>query len=331
MRLKGRVALGAMFGSLWFASLATMPYLLSQAVDRGLRPRDPATLIAWTAAVLLVGTASAVLGILRHRSMSKLRLEAALRAADSVMAHATRLGAALPRRVTAGEVVTIGIADVWTIGRAMNVGGIGVASTFAYAVVAFLLFRISPLLAVVVLAGVPVLALGVGPLLGRVQSAGARYRERQGRLAGRLVDVVDGLRILNGLGGKDAHLARYRGESATLLAEGYRVGAAASWIGALGDGSYTIPMRCARGTISTRSSSHFEAISSNSKAMPVRLPAGRPRFARNPKVLETPTIGIDWIAARAASTAAADATMRSLAPRESATASSGNRSGLPSA
>jgi ABC-type bacteriocin/lantibiotic exporter with double-glycine peptidase domain len=210
--------------------------VLSLAVDRGLRPHRPATLIAWTAAVLLVGSASAVLGIMRHRSMTKLRLEAALRTADAVMAHAIRLGAALPRRVTAGEVVTIGISDVWTIGRAMNVGGIGVASVVAYAVVAFLLFRTSPMLAVVVLAGAPVLALGVGPLLGRVRSAGSRYRERQGGLAARLVDVVGGLRILNGLGGKQAHLARYRRESAALREEGYRVGAAASWIGALGEG-----------------------------------------------------------------------------------------------
>jgi ABC-type multidrug transport system fused ATPase/permease subunit len=235
-QLKGRVALGAIYGSLWFASLALTPYLLSQAVDRGLSPRRPVALIAWTGAVLLVGTASAGLGIMRHRSMTKLRLAAALHAADAVLAHATRLGAALPRRVTAGEVVTIGISDVWTIGRAMNVGGVGVASVVAYAAVAILLFRTSPMLAFVVLAGVPVLALGVGPLLGRVQSAGARYRERQGALAARLVDVVGGLRILNGLGGKQAHLARYRRESSTLRDAGYRVGAAASWIGALGEG-----------------------------------------------------------------------------------------------
>jgi len=236
MRLKGRVLLGAMYGSLWFASLAFTPYLLSQAVDRGLGARRPGLLIAWTAAVLLVGSASAGLGILRHRSMTKLRLAAALHTADAVLAHATRLGSALPRRVTAGEVVTIGIADVWTIGRAMNVCGVGVASVIAYAVVAILLFRISPMLALVVLVGVVVLALGVGPLLGRVQSAGSRYRERQGGLAARLVDVLGGLRILNGLGGKEAHLERYRRESTTLRNAGYRVGAAASWVGALGDG-----------------------------------------------------------------------------------------------
>ena len=235
-KLKGRVLLGAMFGSLWFASLAFTPYLLSQAIDRGLAPRRPATLVAWTAAVLLVGIGSAALGIMRHRSMTKLRMAAALRTADAVLVHATRLGAALPRRVTSGEVVTIGIADVWSIGRAMNVGGIGVASLFAYGVVAVFLFRTSPSLAVVVLAGVPVVAVAVGPLLMRVQAAGGRYRKRQGALAAQLVDVLTGLRVLNGLGGKESHLARYRHHSAELRDLGYRMGRVSSWVGALGEG-----------------------------------------------------------------------------------------------
>lgn len=235
-QLKGRVALGAMFGSLWFMGLAFTPYLISQAVDRGLYPRRPAVLLGWSAAVLVVGVASAGLGILRHRSMTKLRLEAALRTADLVMTHATRLGAALPRRVTAGEVVTIGISDVWTIGRAMNIGGVGVASTLACVVVAVLLFGMSPMLAVVVLVGVPVLALIVGPLLGRTQRAGTRYRERQGELNARLVDVLAGLRVLNGLGGKETHLARYTRDSTRLRDQGYLVGGPTSWIGALGDG-----------------------------------------------------------------------------------------------
>jgi ABC-type multidrug transport system fused ATPase/permease subunit len=233
---KWRVALGAAYGSLWFLTLAVTPYLIAQAIDRGLHPHRPAVLLAWSAAVLVVGGASAGLGIMRHRSMTKLRMAAALTTADLVMTHATRLGAALPRRITAGEVVTIGISDVWTIGRAMNVGGVGVASILAYLVVAVLLSRISPTLAVVVLAGVPVLALAVAPLLSRTQTAGLRYRDRQGELNARLVDVIGGLRILNGLGGKETHLRRYEGDSATLRDQGYRVGGPSSWIGALGDG-----------------------------------------------------------------------------------------------
>ncbi|MCY1140078.1 ABC transporter ATP-binding protein [Actinoplanes sp. Pm04-4] len=225
-----------MFGSLWFLSLAAAPWLLSRAIDHGLAPREPGTLIGWAAAVLVVGAASAGLGIMRHRSMTKMRMAAALQTADLVMSHATRLGSALPRRITAGEVVTIGISDVWTIGRAMNVGGVGVASVLAISVVAVVLFRTSHMLAVVVLIGVPVLAIFVGPLLQRGQRAGLGYREQQGELNARLVDVLGGLRILNGLGGKETHLERYDRESARLRDQGYRVGGPFSWIGALGDG-----------------------------------------------------------------------------------------------
>jgi len=235
-RQKGRACLAAFYGSTWMVSLALEPYLIAQAIDRGLQPRRAGALAAWAAAVLLIGVTHAVLGIMRHRTMTKIRVDAGLGTADAVMTHATRLGAALPRRMTAGEVVTIGIGDVWVIARAMTVVGPGVGAVVAYAVVAILLFRMSPLLAAVVLAGVPVLALVVGPLLGRLQSAGVRYRERQGRLAARLVDVLGGLRILNGLGGKPAHARRFRRDSAVLRDEGYRVGAVTSWVGALGAG-----------------------------------------------------------------------------------------------
>ncbi|MGK5678389.1 ABC transporter transmembrane domain-containing protein [Actinoplanes sp. URMC 104] len=230
------MGLGALFGSLWFLSLATTPWLLSQAIDRGLAPQRTGALLGWAATVLVVGAASAGLGIMRHRSMTKLRMAAALQTAELVMAHATRLGSALPRRITAGEVVTIGISDVWTIGRSMNVGGVGVASTVVISVVATILFRTSPMLAAVVLIGVPALALVVGPLLQRGQRAGLAYREQQGELNTRLVDVLGGLRILNGLGGKETHLRRYDDQSARLRDQGYRVGGPLSWIGALGDG-----------------------------------------------------------------------------------------------
>jgi ABC-type multidrug transport system fused ATPase/permease subunit len=235
-RQKARVALGAAYGSTWMVGVALEPYLISQAIDRGLQPRRLGPLIAWAAAVFVLGVANAVLSILRHRTMTRIRLDAGTRTAAAVMTHATGLGASLPRRITAGEVVTIGIGDVWVIARALTVTGPGFGGAVAYVVVAVLLFRVSPVIAVVVLAGVPVLALVVGPLLGRLQSAGVQYREQQGALAARLVDVLGGLAILNGLGGKAAHAARYRRASAELRDHGYRVGAVTSWIQALGTG-----------------------------------------------------------------------------------------------
>ena len=235
-RQKLRIATGALLGSLWMLGLTLPPYLLSQAIDRGLQRRDLPALAAWVAVLFAVGGVNAVLAILRHRTMTKIRLDGSFRTVQAVIAHATRLGATLPRRIGAGEIVTIGIADVWVLAQALTVTGPGLGAAVAYVVVAVLLLEISPLLAVVVLAGVPVLAVVVGPMLGRLQRAGTRYRERQGALADRLVDIVGGLRILNGLGGKDAYARRYRRDSRRVVEEGYRVGAVTSWIQSLGVG-----------------------------------------------------------------------------------------------
>ena len=48
------------------------------------------------------------------------------------------------------------------------------------------------------------MAVLVGPLLGRLRRAGSVYRGRQGELTNALVDIVQGLRVLNGIGGKAA-------------------------------------------------------------------------------------------------------------------------------
>ncbi len=233
---KPRIALGALVGSAWMAGLTLPPYLLSQAVDNGLQRRDLPALTAWVAVLFAVGVANAVLAILRHRTMTLIRLDAAYRTVRAVVAHATRLGAALPRRAGTGEVVTVGMADAWVLAQALTATGPGLGAVVAYAIAAVLLFGISPLLAVVVLAGVPVLAAVVGPMLRRLQRAGTSYREQQGVLAERLLDIVGGLRVLNGLGGKELFARRYRAESGRLRREGYRVGAVTSWIQALGVG-----------------------------------------------------------------------------------------------
>jgi hypothetical protein len=45
-----------------------------------------------------------------------------------------------------------------------------------------------------------------------------------------LLDIVGGLHLLNGLGGKPAHAARFRAGSAALRAEGYRVAESQTWV-----------------------------------------------------------------------------------------------------
>ncbi|MGW2589636.1 ABC transporter ATP-binding protein [Streptomyces sp. NPDC001515] len=235
-----RVAAGALLGSAWMVCLTLPPYLLSRAIDDGLRPGHWAGLTGWVGALLGVGVLNAWLAIMRHRTMTRVRNDAAFRSVAVVVRQATRLGAALPRRVTAGEVVTIGFGDVGVIAGTLTVTGPGVGAVLAYGVVAVLLLAVSPLLAAVVLLGVPLLAVLVGPLLWRLQEAEAVYRSGQGALAARFEDMAGGLRVLNGIGGKKVYADRYRAASGALREEGYRVGTVTSWIQALGVGLPTL-------------------------------------------------------------------------------------------
>ncbi|QTZ94197.1 ABC transporter transmembrane domain-containing protein [Streptomyces auratus] len=237
---RGRVAAGATYGSLWMVGLMLPPYVLSRAIDDGLVPGRMPVLLGWVAVLLAVGVGNAWLAVMRHRTMTRIRMDATFRTVRAVVAQSLRLGAALPRRTTAGEVVTIGIGDVAVISQTLTMTGPGVGGVLAYAVVAVLLLAVSPLLALVVLLGVPLLAVLVGPLLGRLQGAETRYRERQSGLAAQLTDLVGGLRVLGGLGGKEVFAARYREASQELRAEGYRVGAVTSWVQALGVGLPTL-------------------------------------------------------------------------------------------
>ncbi|MFB9350527.1 ABC transporter transmembrane domain-containing protein [Streptomyces heliomycini] len=240
LRQPGRCAAGAVFGSVWMVLLAATPYLMSRAVDDGLEPGDMGALALWTGALFLVSGFNSWLSTMRHRTMTRVRMDANFRTVKVVVGQTVRLGASLERRAGAGEVVTIGVGDVQTIAGALTVVGPGVGAVVAYAVVAGLLLAVSPLLAVVVLLGVPVIGLVVGPLVGRLQGAETEYRERQGVLTARIGDLAGGLRVLSGLGGKNLVADAFRRDSGRLREQGYRVGAVTSWMEALAAGLPTL-------------------------------------------------------------------------------------------
>lgn len=231
-----RVVLAALLGTLWMLGLVLPPYVLSHAIDDGLLPADFSALVGWVAVLLALGVVNAYVAIMRHRTMTKVRMDGAFRTLNAVIEHSTGIGGAPAHKVSAGEVATIGIGDVWVISTSLTIVGPGVGAVVAYIAVAALLVNISAVLALIILLGAPVIALLVGPPLGRLRRAGAVYRERQGELTGDLVDIAQGLRILNGAGGKDLFAARYRHKSRDLREEGYRVGSVSSWIPSLGAG-----------------------------------------------------------------------------------------------
>ncbi|MEU3901043.1 ABC transporter ATP-binding protein [Streptomyces sp. NPDC045251] len=231
-----RCLAGAVLASVWMVLLAATPYLMARAVDHGLTPGDLGALAGWTGALVAAGAFNAWLGTMRHRTMTRVRMDANFRTVKVVVGHAARLGAALRRQVGAGEVVTIGVGDVQTISTSLTAVGPGVGAVVAYAAVGGLLLSVSTRLALVVLIGVPLLGVVLGPLMGRLQGRETEYRERQSVLTARIGDLAGGLRVLNGLGGKGLVADAFRRDSGRLREQGYRVGAVTSWIQALGVG-----------------------------------------------------------------------------------------------
>ncbi|MBQ0990046.1 ABC transporter ATP-binding protein [Micromonospora sp. H61] len=223
---------GSLIGTAWMIGLSVRPYLIARAVDDGLRGRDTQALALWVAAIVVAGVGLSYLGIMRHRTMTFLREDAKARSAEVLLRHLSRIGAVLPRRVGAGEVSTIGGSDIDWTAQVLTLTGPGVGAVVAYGVIAVVLWSISPMLAFCVLVGVPVVGLIVGPLLRRLEQVESVYRRQQGALTARSGDIVAGLRVLAGVGGRDLFARRYAARSQELRAEGYRVGAVNSWIDA---------------------------------------------------------------------------------------------------
>lgn len=230
---RGRVARAMFFGSAWMLGLTIPPYALRMAIDHGLQPGRADTLALWVGVLLVVAGLTAWLAIMRHRTLTWVRMDAAFRTITLVSDQAMALGHTLGRRSTAGEVAAIGLTDSWIIGRSLTATGPGVGAVLTYVVTAILLLQVSPALAVVILVGVLVLCVLVGPTLSGLRRALLPYREQQAVLTERSLDLAGGLSVLNSLGGKDLFRDHFRRQSQTVRALGYRVGAVASVIEAM--------------------------------------------------------------------------------------------------
>ncbi|WP_225878346.1 ABC transporter transmembrane domain-containing protein [Spongiactinospora rosea] len=213
---------GIAFAVLWWLGQALVPMVVGRGID-ALTQRDLDGLVTWSAALLGLGALQAWAGIMRHRRAVVVWLTAAYRTVQVTVRQATRLGATLPKRLSTGEVVSVGNSDIGHIGNAMDILVRGIGALVAIAAVTVILITTSPTLGLVVLIGVPLMAVAVGPLLRPLHRRQHAHRELQGDLATRAADIVGGLRVLRGVGGEEVFAGRYREESQKVRRAGVRV------------------------------------------------------------------------------------------------------------
>jgi ABC-type multidrug transport system fused ATPase/permease subunit len=224
---------GAVFGILWMSSQAVMPFVIGRAIDRGVADQDGRALLAYAAIMLGIGVLQAVSGIFRHRFAVTSWLTAAYRVVQLTGRHAVHLGGTLPRKVSTGEVVAIGTHDISHIGGAMEISARFAGALVSFVLVAVILLQTSTTLGLLVLVGVPLLMVLVGPLLRPLDARARHQRILMGELSNTAADIVGGLRVLRGIGGEQVFHDRYRRESQATRQAGVAVARLQSVLDAL--------------------------------------------------------------------------------------------------
>ncbi len=222
-RQLGTLGVGVVFGIVWMVAQALVPAAIGRGLQSGVADGDLASAGRWSLVVLGLALVQAVFGILRHRMAVTNWLCASFRAMQLLGRHSALVGVAIRRRLPTGEVVSAATNDALHIGSAFDVSARFAGAIVSYGVVAVILLRTSVLIGTVVLLGVPAMVLLLGPLLRPLQRRQAAQREVAGKLTALGADTVAGLRVLRGIGGEPAFLARYRTRSAELRRAGVHV------------------------------------------------------------------------------------------------------------
>jgi ABC-type multidrug transport system fused ATPase/permease subunit len=217
-----------------------MPIFLTGAVDDGIRGRDWGALAAWAGALTLAGSVAAVSIVIHHRLTVWWRQDAEYRVLQLATRKTGRLGSLLRQRTTTGAVVSVGITDVNSIGRAVESLAPTMGCGAGIIAVAVLLFDMSAVLGLTVFTGVIAVAAITGPLLRHLQARYRSYREDVGAITGRAADIVAGLRVLRGVGGEDRFNAAYRRDSQRLKRSGFGLASPGAWIDAVSEGAPAI-------------------------------------------------------------------------------------------
>ncbi|KAA5829100.1 ABC transporter ATP-binding protein [Saccharopolyspora hirsuta] len=226
----GLLLLATVAGSLWMLPTALMPLAIGSAIDSGIRPHDVAALLSWVLVVLGLGLVQMISAGALHWATHTIWLHGAAGSQRLVLAHVTKLGGVLTRKVRAGEVVAIGASDIYRVGNLFEVVGRATGALVSFAVAAGVLLWISPLLGAVVLVGVPLATLGISPLLSPLRRREEAQREQLGQVSAQAADIVSGLRILRGVGGESRFHERFTRASQRVRAAGVAAGRIEAWL-----------------------------------------------------------------------------------------------------
>ena len=221
LKQKRIIATGVFFGVVNLLCVAIMPGVLGRGIQ-AIADQQSDDLRKWVLVALLIGTIQAAAGILRHRRAVGSWISAATRLQQLVARKAVELGADLPRLVSTGEVSAINSNDVERVARVYDLIPRLTGAMVSFIFVSIILITSSPTLGLLVVIGVPLLGLAIGPIIKPLQNRESVQREKLSRSSELAADTVAGLRILRGIGGEETFLKRFSNASQEVRAAAVR-------------------------------------------------------------------------------------------------------------
>lgn len=216
---------GMAFGIVWMCGQAAAPFVVGKAIDNGVAHHDTDALIAWSLVLFAVGLIQASAGVMRHRRAVTNWMFATFRVEQLLTRKAARLGNSLKQRVELGDVVSTATSDAMHIGNCLDITARAAGSVVAFVTVAVVMLKTSVELGLVVLIGVPLLMVAIGPALKPLHRRQTSLRSSVSQLTSFGADTVAGLRVLRGVGGEAEFVERYRKRSQDVRTKGVAVAA----------------------------------------------------------------------------------------------------------
>lgn len=206
-----------------------IPVLVGLIVDRAIEPGDVTALLSWVAVlfvdVLLVGVCLRYGALYGERADVGAERWSRMLVAERVL----RADGGAERARLPGDLTSVAVSDAKRVGVLNAALPRGVAALVTLAVVAFVLFDISVPLGLLILLGSPPLVAAVSVLGIPLQRRSGPEQQHAAHAAGVSADLLQGIRVLKGIGAEATAVSRYVDASRAALGATMSAARAQAW------------------------------------------------------------------------------------------------------
>ena len=207
---RGLIA-GVIVGLGWAAAKVSIPRLIRNGIDRGIKGNEP--LLKWS---LIIGAVGVVCGILMamrrwYAFRESRRTEQHLR--QRLFDHILRLHVGYHDHAQTGQLMSRASSDLQQLQMFVVMIPLTLSNLFQLVAILILLLTSDPLLAVVALAPLPFVNVSARSFSNKIHPAVMAVQQRQAALATVVEETVSGVRVVKGFGAEGVQASKLNSEA----------------------------------------------------------------------------------------------------------------------